>query len=82
MNFTGSGKPLINRGLGRYPLRNVANSENIYKNLTFTLATSKKSSTKITSLKYDPIDSEMIQCLGELNAAKLDKTQQNRESPS
>ena len=73
MNFTRSAKPLINTGLGMYPLRNVANSENILENLTFTLATKQKSSRKITNSKYDPIDSEMNQCLGELKAAKLVK---------
>ena len=65
-----------------YPLRNIANSENIHENLTFTLVTNNKFSRKITKSKYDPIDSEINASLGELKAAILGKSQQKRESPS
>ena len=60
-----------------YLLRNVANSENIHDNLTFTLVTNKKSSRKIANSKYDPLDIEMNECLGELKAGiqvNLNKT--------
>ena len=58
------------------------NSENIHENLTFTFATNEKSSRKITNSKYDPIGSEMNECLRELKAAILGKSWQNRERPS
>ena len=77
---------------GHVPLRNVADLvySNKFKNKIkhsrksniFTLAKDEKSSRKIANCKYDPIGSEMNQCLEELKAAVLGKSLQNRESPS
>ena len=59
------------------PLCNVANSENYHENLTFTLTTKEKSCRKIANSKYDLLDIEMNECLGEVKAGiqvNLNKT--------
>ena len=77
---------------GHVPLRNVADLvysdkfknkiKHSRKSNIFTLATNEKSSRKTTNSKYDPIGSEMNECLGELKAAILGKSLQNRGSSS
>ena len=51
------------------------------KSNIFTLATDERSSRKMANSKYDPIGSEMNECLGELKAAIVGKSLQNRKSP-